>query len=55
MSLQKRKMKLKKKILKAIGKPLVQARLTKQIEALKAEYDDMREKQHLHSMGIRCQ
>jgi hypothetical protein len=53
MNLHKRKMKLKKKILKAIGKPLLQERLTRQIKALKADYDDMKERQHLHSIGIR--
>lgn len=46
-------MKLKKKILKAIGKPLLQERLTRQIKALKAEYDDMRETQSWNSIGIK--
>ena len=53
MNLVKRKRKLKKKIRQAIGKPLLQERLTRQIKALKADYDDMRERQYLHSIGIR--
>ena len=53
MNLEKRKTRLIQKLINAKDKPILKARLVKQVKALKAEYADARERAYVHSLGVR--